>query len=171
MLYLFFVAIILGINFGIDFLSDMKEKLIHSYGNITTPTLIITTIFLFVPFCFSVFFSVKANRKDIEEISEENIVDLYRKIGETNDFLLRSDCSSEISDKTKELEQEIYRLKLTLGDIFHETNAVNYRFTSINDMLNNISIHTTLTDEYDFTKEMEEYEKSIDRLREIIRNA
>ena len=127
-LYFFFVAILLGINFGIDFLSDIKLKLINSYGNITTPTLIITTIFLFVPFCFSIFFSYKANRKEIEEIAENDIINIYKRIDDTNNFLVQSDRSSELDDKLKELENETYKLKHTLGDIFHETNNINYRF-------------------------------------------
>ena len=169
-IYLFFSAVILGLNFGIDFLSELKNLLINKYGSLTVPTMVITTILIFVPFCISVFLNIKQLNSRVDKITDIKLPSLNKAVEQSREKLRQS---QEFLSDSQSLKKDFHNQKNALAqkfiDVQGSVNKVNYINLQINEHINKIAMHTELADDYDFKSKMAEYEKSLEDFKSYIR--
>lgn len=169
-IYLFFSAVMLGLNFGIDFLSELKNTLINKYGDLTAPIIIITTILIFVPFCISVFLNIKQLNSRVDKITDIKLPSLNKAIEQNKEKLKQS---REFLSNSQSLKKDFHNQKNALAqkiiDVQGAVNKANYINLQINEHINKIAMHTELADDYDFKFKMAEYEKSLEDFKSYIR--
>lgn len=169
-LYILFSAVILGLNFGIDFLSELRDALINRYGNLTVPTMIISTVLIFVPFCISVFLNMKQLNNRIDNITDIQIPSLKKAIEKSQN---RLKDSQKYMIQTERIKDKYHTQKIGLEQklisIQGSVNNANYTFLQANEYVNKIVMHTTLADNNDLKSSMAEYEKSLHELKQYIR--